>query len=153
MTKYLGFVMSLALVVAGQSAMAAGDSGCGLGSLVIQKNTKMSQTLAVTTNGTFSSQLFGITSGTSNCSANGIVMREQEAVMFADANFQTLKVELARGEGESVAAMAELVGCQSSVAPFGAAAKARYSELFPASSTTSSDLVKSLAAVCKSTQG
>lgn len=147
---FLSFVVSL---VGMHVAHAAGDSGCGLGSMIIQKNAKVSQTLAATTNATLLTQLFGITSGTSNCTSNSMVMVEQEAVMFADANFQTLKVELARGEGESVRAMAELVGCKEHTQSFGASAKAQYSALFQGPNTTSADLVKSLKAVCLASQG
>lgn len=42
-----------------------GMAGCGLGSLVMGKDG--GQILAATTNGTFYSQLFGITSETLNC--------------------------------------------------------------------------------------
>ena len=49
-----------------QGAMAQ-DAGCGLGSMIIQENTKVMQLLAATTNGSFGSQTFGISTGTSNC--------------------------------------------------------------------------------------
>ena len=47
-----------------------GMAGCGLGSLLFgNDNTTLMQILAATTNGLFGSQTFGITSGTSNCTA------------------------------------------------------------------------------------
>lgn len=54
--------MGIAMIA--QSARA-NDAGCGLGSMIIQENTKVMQVLAATTNGT-GVQTFGISTGTSN---------------------------------------------------------------------------------------
>ena len=62
----------------------AGDAGCGLGGLIIQKNSKILQLLAVTTNHSFLSQEFGITFGTSGCSASGLVMNEKKMAVVYD---------------------------------------------------------------------
>ena len=123
----------------------ANDAGCGLGSLIITKNAKLSQSLALTTNATFSSQLFGITSGTSNCSASGLVQNNPAAIHYAEANFQNLQVEMARGEGENLAAFAQLMGCSDpGISVFGAHMRARYAAVFPADSTTPEQLVKTV---------
>ncbi len=134
-------ILSLTFLTA--SAFAAGDAGCGLGSLVIQKNTKLSQSLAITTNGTFSSQLFGITSGTSNCSASGIVYNEKEATSFAEANLPSLKIEMARGQGENLTAFAQTLGC-SDPSALAEMAKSKYSEIFPTGSTDAHQMLDSV---------
>jgi hypothetical protein len=109
----------------------AGDAGCGLGNIVMQKNTKLSQTLAVTTNATLFSQLLGITFGTSGCSASGFVQTKQDAIMYAEANLNSLRVDLARGEGEGVLALSSLMGCPTSYSPmFAEKARAQYHDLF-----------------------
>ena len=67
-------VMAAAILVAfGAVAFAEdyGSAGCGLGSLVFKQNDG-TQILAATTNGTFGSQTFGITFGTSNCNSKGM---------------------------------------------------------------------------------
>jgi hypothetical protein len=111
---------------------AAGDAGCGLGSLVMQKNSKVSQILAMTTNGTFSSQLFGITSGTSNCSSNAIVKNKSEAIRYAEANFENLKIDMARGQGESIFSVGSLLGCQGqSLVEFSRMTQKNFSEIVP----------------------
>ncbi|MCK6500698.1 MAG: DUF3015 domain-containing protein, partial [Nitrospira sp.] len=61
--------------------------GCGLGKLAWadykhQKNIAP-QVMMATTNGTFGSQTFGISSGTSGCTNDGQVMAEQKTTMFA----------------------------------------------------------------------
>jgi hypothetical protein len=136
--------IALALTMVSASAFAAGgDAGCGLGSLVMTKNTKVSQVAAATTNGTFGSQTFGITTGTSNCSATQIVMNDGQAVRYAEANFEGLKAEMARGEGENVAALANLMGC-SNAQSFGSMTRAQFESIVPASSTTPSQMVKAV---------
>ena len=72
----------VASLFVGSFAFAAGDAGCGLGSMIITKNTKVMQVLAATTNGTSGSQTFGITFGTSNCSANGLVQNDKQIQYF-----------------------------------------------------------------------
>ncbi len=40
----------LSVMLMGGAAMAMGDAGCGLGGLIIQKNSKLLQIFALTTN-------------------------------------------------------------------------------------------------------
>lgn len=106
----------LSAVLMSSTSVLAGsqDSGCGLGSVVISKNSKLLQLFSVTTNGTFSSQLLGITFGTSNCSSSGIVMNDKQVEYFVEVNHQDLHREVAQGHGEKLDALAQMHGCQSS---------------------------------------
>src|SRR6476620_4123342 len=75
-----------------------GMAGCGLGSLIFGPvNTPGAQILAATTNATFGSQTFGITSGTSNCVSGGVVALDREQTAFAEVNFNDLKRDMASG--------------------------------------------------------
>lgn len=115
---------------------AYGDAGCGLGSLVMTKNTIVSQILAMTTNGTSWSQTLGITSGTSGCKRSGIVMNDQAQTHFVAANFQTLKEDMAKGAGESVVGLGALMGCpQSHLATFGSFMQSHYDSIVPTDAT------------------
>jgi hypothetical protein len=130
------FLFFLAFLLSGVTAFAYGPAGCGLGSLIISKDTIVSQTLAETTNATLLNQFFGITSGTSNCNTNGFVMREKEAEAFAEANMQNLEVDMARGHGESLTAFAQILGCnQNAIPSFGHMTQSKYENLFPKAST------------------
>lgn len=95
------------------AVFAAGDAGCGLGSMVISKNSKGLQLLALTTNGSFFSQPLGITSGTSNCSASGIVSNDKAIEYYVDANQNEILKEMSMGTGEKLETLASLYGCQS----------------------------------------
>ncbi len=99
-------------------AQGYGMAGCGLGSLLFgNDNTVLMQILAATTNGTFDSQTFGITSGTSNCTVGGVVKAEREQAAFAEVNFQDLKRNMASGGGEFLTSFSTLMGCEDSAKP------------------------------------
>jgi hypothetical protein len=145
------------------STALAADSGCGLGSVIISKNSKGLQLLSMTTNGSFLSQAFGITSGTSGCSASGIVSNDQEIKYFVKHNQDDLSREMARGQGERLEALAQLHGCTSADArtAFMGMTQKSYGRILPASNVDSEEVVKQirnemnrdqqLAQLCKAT--
>ena len=130
------------------SAAFASDSGCGLGSMIIKENTKVMQVLAATTNASFGSQTFGITFGTSNCSASGLVMNEKQIQYFVEVNQQELQREMAQGHGEKVSTLAALAGCSTSaqINSFNTAAQSAFKTIVPSAKTTSVDFVNNLKA-------
>lgn len=99
------------------SALAANSDngpGCGLGKLAWndykhQKNIAP-QVMMATTNATFGSQTFGISSGTSGCTNDGTIMAQSKTSLFATLNFENLSQEIAQGRGEHVASLATLMG-------------------------------------------
>lgn len=105
-----------------------GMAGCGLGSLVFSENGK-EQILAATTNGTFGSQTFGITFGTSNCAENGRMASKEQVQSFIAANQHSLQNDIARGDGETLSGLAQLMGHKDSAA-FNSTLKANYSRIF-----------------------
>ena len=108
------------------------NTGCGLGSIVIGANG--GQISAATTNGSSASQLFGITSGTSNCAEDGVAMNEGETNSFAEANFESLKQEMAQGQGDNLQVLASLMGCDAHA--LGSAARSNYGSIFDRSDVT-----------------
>ena len=68
------------------------------------------QVMMATTNGTFGSGTFGISSGTSGCTNDGKVMAEHKTTVFAQLNFENLSQEMAQGQGEHLASLATLMG-------------------------------------------
>lgn len=143
--------MLKALVIvlfAGSTAMAAGDAGCGLGSMVIQQNTKLMQILAATTNGTFGSQTFGITFGTSNCSAKGFVKNDKQIQYFVEVNQAELTREMAQGRGEKLSTLAALNGCSTDeqISAFSTKAQSQFKSIVPAAKTSAVDFVNNMKA-------
>ncbi len=123
--------------------------GCGLGKLAWQdyKGQKelLPQVLMATTNGTFGSTTFGITTGTSGCTADGQLISEHKTTFFAEMNFDNLSQEMAQGGGEHLTSLATLMGVPAEKHPeFFAMTQEKYSSLIQAGETSPVAVVKAL---------
>jgi hypothetical protein len=117
--KLWACVFGLFLVM-GMSGIALGNPpnngpGCGLGKLAwaetsVSKENIAPQVMMATTNGTFGSQTFGISSGTSGCSNDGKVWASEKVNVFTALNFDNLSQEMAQGQGEHLTSLATLMG-------------------------------------------
>lgn len=87
-------------------AAKIGPAGCGLGNQVFGADN---QILASTTNGTSGNQTFGITSGTSNCVDGS---RQARLENFIEMNRTTVSNDIARGQGETITGLTQILGCQ-----------------------------------------
>jgi hypothetical protein len=133
-------------------AMAANPDtgpGCGLGKLAWSdyKNQKdiAPQVLMATTNGTFGSQTFGISTGTSGCTNDGKIMGEHKTTMFAQLNFENLSQEMAQGQGEHLASLATLMGVPAEQhAAFFAMTQERYTSLVKTGEASPVAMVKAI---------
>ena len=122
-------VVAAVAVTASASALAEGygAAGCGLGSLVFEPSSGFTQIFAATTNGTFGSQTFGITSGTSNCADTGGGSASARA--FVETNRVALAKDIARGSGETIDSLSRLAGCRASSA-VGVSLQQRFDHIF-----------------------
>ena len=133
-------------------AMAANPDtgpGCGLGKLAWNdyKGQKEigPQVLMATTNGTFGSNTFGISSGTSGCTNDGKIMSDSKTIMFAELNFDNLSQEMAQGQGEHLASLATLMGVPAEhQGAFFAMTQERYTSLVKAGEASPVAMVKAL---------
>jgi hypothetical protein len=108
-------------------ARGYGPAGCGLGSLIFEPNSGFTQIFAATTNGTFGSQTFGITSGTSNCAGGS--RGSASARAFVETNRVALAKDVARGQGETIDSLSRLAGCRASGA-VGSSLQRRFDQIF-----------------------
>jgi len=108
-----------------------GLAGCGLGAVLMGKRS--AQIFAGTTNGTFSNQLFGITSGTLNCVDSASAEVASRMDQFILVNKSQLQGDIARGQGETISSLGHFMGCKSPD-NIGAALKANYSTIFSSES-------------------
>ncbi len=87
--------------------------GCGLGKLAWGsypgQQSILAQVLQSTTNGTFGSQTFGISSGTSGCTNDGTILASEKVNVFAAINFDDISQDMARGQGEHLTSLATLM--------------------------------------------
>ena len=105
---------TLSLLVASPALAASGkaNTGCGLGTLAWAgraDNSVISQASQATTNGSFGTQTFGITSGTSECGTPSSFVQNERLNHFVRANMDNLASDIAKGHGEALDAFAELL--------------------------------------------
>jgi hypothetical protein len=126
---------------------AYGTAGCGLGSMIFGPGDGFVQVFAATTNATFYSQTFGISSGTSNCrdSDSG----DDSARVFVEGNREALAKDISRGSGETLDNLAAIAGCADSKA-VGATLKRNFTVIFPNAAVTSDDVAEHILSTLKS---
>ncbi|MEW6776281.1 MAG: DUF3015 family protein [Bdellovibrionota bacterium] len=156
MVSSLVLVLGIAATV---SAGTYGDAGCGLGSMLwgegglkSKVNSRpMREIMASTTNGTFFSQCFGITTGISNCTEQGLVKLEREQEMFVEVNHDHIARDMAAGEGEFLTAFADVLGCGEDLhGQFASTTKAHYGEIFASDATTPAETLQSVKGLLRS---
>ena len=123
--------------------------GCGLGKLAWAeyKHPKniAPQVMMATTNATFGSQTFGISFGTSGCTNDGKVMVEHQTDMFVAGALESLSVDMARGGGEHLTALATLMGIPAEQHPvFFAMTQQQYQVLVGAGEVSAVAVVNAL---------
>ena len=144
MKKLCAVASVLALVPA--AAMADNVGNCGWGSKLFDGQSGMApQVLAVTTNGTFGNQTFGISSGTSGCTQDGTVRSNWRTAMFIDGNKEKLARDMSVGSGEALDSLAHLLGVQSQDRQaFNLAAKDNMARIFPSEDASSQEIAAAL---------
>jgi len=138
MTKILLAIALVALPVSGFAAGAAAPvkaagsvgepttDGCGLGWQIMKDKTMVGTSVRGTTNG-FVPPTFGMTSGTIGCDQHSIAQNEHDSAAYAYNNFDSLKSEMAAGQGEYLTGFAVTMGCD--VSTFGSMTKAQYKNI------------------------
>jgi hypothetical protein len=114
MKKYMLATAFLVAQAAGAyAATVETGPGCGLGSQIwadsAAKKHILQQSMIATTNGT-GMQTFAITSGTSGCTNDGVIVQNEKVNVFAGVNFDNLSQEIAQGQGEHLTSLATLMG-------------------------------------------
>lgn len=136
--------MSLAIAVAlvPLSALADNVGGCGWGSKLFDGQSGVApQVLAVTTNGTFWNQTFGITFGTSGCSKDGTVNSNWKTAAYIDGNKDKLARDMSRGAGESLDSLLQLVGVSADdKARFVALTRDNVGRIFPNANASTDEI-------------
>jgi hypothetical protein len=141
MKKIVLIVLSFVSVNA--FAAGYGAAGCGLGSMLIEKdNTWWKQVLAATTNGISGNQTFGISSGTLNCDSP-TPGKTAQVEAYIEANRMALANDIARGNGETISGLSKVYGCENT-ADFGKALKNNYRTIFPTAEVTTNTMASEI---------
>lgn len=139
----------LSFVVALPTAAFAGQDnvgGCGVGSMIFKGQSGVApQILAVTTNGSFGNQTFGISSGTLGCTQDGTVRSSMKTALFIESNKQQLARDMSVGSGETLASLSHLIGVEAKdQAAFNRVAKENMARIFTTDSVATEQVVVAL---------
>lgn len=142
-------IVATATTAANAAERDPNNVGCGLGTIVWEgQSGQGAQILAATTNGTFGTQTFGITSGTSGCARGGRVTQPAEMAMFIGPNMDRFVQDVAAGQGETLASLADLIGIEGQdKSAFYSAAQRNFDRIVPSDNVTAEDIALSLNAM------
>lgn len=131
--KFNFLVSILFLLIGYQSFATDGSSGCGPGWYILKDNSLVSSSLRNTTHAVVPVATSGMTSGTSNCTKHTIVKTEGQSRHFIANNFFEIKAEVAKGHGEYVNSLADIIGCDANAKRhFQNSLKSNFRKIFPA---------------------
>lgn len=143
MKKVLVSLVLSGSLISGAFAAANTNTGCGLGSYLIDKQGVLWNVFQYTLNNSSGTQTFGISSGTLGCKSGKVAMdsRTQE---FVSSNMDAISQEIAQGKGEHLDTLAELLNIPDKEA-FGLALQASYNKLYTNHNTQSADVLDGIA--------
>ena len=111
--KTLGIAGLLLFTFALSALAEERGAGCGLGKQLFEGQTGLvPHIMAATTNGISGNQTFGLTSGTSGCDVDGVIMNDRAPEAFVEVNFDNLSQDMAQGNGQYLHSLATLMGCE-----------------------------------------
>ena len=148
--KYVIFSALLLVLPALSQAQNVGK--CGWGSKLMDGQGGIApQVLAVTTNGTSGNQTFGITTGTSGCTQDGVIRSNWRTAMFIGSNMDKLAKDISAGRGETLETLAQLIGVGAAQEEeFFQTARANFDNIFPRVDVSSQEVISSLREVLRS---
>ncbi len=111
MKKILAGLVGAAVIAMPSFAVNKENTGCGLGYMLFKDapDSTLFEILAVTTNGTFGNQTFGITTGTLECKQPEKVVKNDRLFKFVTENMDQLAADIASGNGETLDTVSELM--------------------------------------------
>lgn len=140
-------LLTTILALASTSALANENTGCGLGSQIFeQQDTIVTQVLAATTNGSYGNQTFGISSGTSGCTAPATFASNEKAKSFIANNMDSLALDIATGSGESIDTLAVLLDVEDK-ASFKTKLQNNFASIYSSSDVNAAHVIDTIAAV------
>ena len=147
-------VLTAALFLFGTTGIALAahpdnGPGCGLGKMAWgsypDQQSIGSQVLQGTTNSTFGSQTFGISSGTLGCTNDGTIFASEKVNVFAAINFDDISQDMARGQGEHLTSLATLMDIPTEQHEvFFAMAQEKYTTLIASGEASPKAVVKAI---------
>ena len=136
------FILLAVTAIFPHSLLADNVGGCGVGSKLFAGQRGIApQVFAITTNGTFLNT-FGVSTGTSGCTQDGVVHSNWKTAAFIDSNMNKLARDMSRGEGETLDSLAFLLDVETTdKEQFNQTLKENFTTIF-SSEVVTTDLVR-----------
>lgn len=146
-------LIASSLLLASSMSFAAKDAGCGAGSMIWEgQEGLVPNVLAVTTNGFFGNQTFGMSTGTLGCD-NSMPKGVMALNQYMDSNLDKVALDMSRGQGEYLQGLATVMGVKAEDrAQFFAVSKTNFDRIFSSNKLTRSDVVDNLNLVLRENQ-
>ncbi|HDP80491.1 MAG TPA: DUF3015 domain-containing protein [Spirochaetes bacterium] len=143
------FVLLVSIAVGAEVYAGQSNYGCGLGSLIFKGNDGLiSQTAAVTLNGFFGNQIFGITTGTSNCRKFSSLASNEKINIFVADNMDNLATDIAKGNGEYLNTLAVLMDIpEKDRKEFYKKMQTNFSRIYTSKGVTHDQVIKNISAL------
>ena len=147
---YLLSAVAAGVLALSANAQAYDSTGCGLGSRDWRGQSGIvPQVLAATTNGFFSTQTFGISTGTSGCDPNGRVSGGTGKMLlaFLENNMEQFALDAAAGQGETLVTVAGILNVDE--ASLAGKLQSNFGVLFASNDVDAVDLTLSVMQIAK----
>lgn len=142
------FLTTLAVATLTVSAHAERNlnTGCGLGSMIIDnQNTVAKQVIAATLNTLSGNQTFGITTGTLGCDKPVLLVSNEVETFVAD-NMDNLATDIAAGQGETLDTLASMLKVSDKKA-FETKLKANFDKIYASEDVTSANVIDAIVTI------
>ncbi|KPA15665.1 conserved hypothetical protein, secreted [Candidatus Magnetomorum sp. HK-1] len=108
--KKLFTILAISFLIVNMAYAGSKENcGCGLGSMILGDQEPLAMQLVITLlNGTCGNQTFGISSGTLGCEKPKTLVLNERLDKFVADNMDSIAVDIAAGQGESLDALADL---------------------------------------------
>ncbi len=147
MRKILLTALALTTIVTTAQAERNLNTGCGLGSMIIEnQNTVAKQFVAAFTNGISGNQTFGITTGTLGCDKPELFVQNEKVEKFVADNMDNLATDIAAGQGETLDTLATLLNVKNKEA-FEAKLKDNFDSIYATEDVTSAEVIDAIITV------
>jgi len=128
------------------------NCGCGLGTIIFKNNDGLiSQTAAATTNGILGNQTFGISSGTLDCNQPAEFYASERLHKFMASNMDSVAKDIARGNGESLDTLAELMQVPDGKrGAFNTQLQKNFDRIFTSANVTETEVIENIVTITHS---
>jgi hypothetical protein len=125
-------VVAALIFLAPATSFADNVGGCGWGSKLFDGQSGLfPNAFAAISNGFYGTNTFGMTSGTSGCTSDGVIKSNWKTAMFIDGNKHALARDMSTGSGETLESLAAVMGVRDEhKAAFFRLAKDNYARIF-----------------------